>query len=123
MSKNPEFHDRTKHIDIQYHFLRAHVSTRRVEIQYCRTEEMVADILTKALPRAKHDWCVKAMGLITPEDGSTRAQGEVAEEPGPSSKGEIVGVLGSKRVTWAPDVKGGPRVNPKGVFTHTRASA
>lgn len=102
MSKNPEFHDRTKHIDIQYHFLRAHVSTRRVEIQYCRTEEMVADILTKALPKAKHDWCVKAMGLVQTrleestrqKDGSTRKAAVVAEGTSPSSKGEIVGILG-----------------------------
>jgi hypothetical protein len=104
MSKNPEFHDRTKHIDIQYHFLRAHVSTRRVEIKYCRTEEMVADILTKALPKAKHDWCVKAMGLVQSGEGITR-QGDVstrnaagptkmAEEACPSSKGEIVGIMG-----------------------------
>jgi hypothetical protein len=137
MSKNPEFHDRTKHIDIQYHFLRAHVSTRRVEIRYCRTEEMVADIFTKALPKAKHDWCVKTMGLVRPEgEGITRQKDEstrkAAEIPGvvegtsPSSKGEIVGILGPNgaKDSWGVLVpkgalrsKGpGARVKPKVTF-------
>jgi hypothetical protein len=63
LAKNPEAHDRTKHIDIQYHFLRAHVATKRVKLVQCPTAVMVADVLTKAVGGPKHHWCVKALGL------------------------------------------------------------
>ena len=66
MAKNPEGHERSKHIDIQAHFVRQHVSNRRVELNYCPTEEMVADIMTKPLPKGKHTWCVKHLGLLQP---------------------------------------------------------
>jgi hypothetical protein len=63
LAKNPEAHDRTKHIDIQFHFLRGHVALRRVKLVQCPTAEMVADVLTKAVGGPKHKWCAKAMGL------------------------------------------------------------
>jgi hypothetical protein len=63
LAKNPEFHARVKHIDIQCHFIREKVATGEVTLKYCPTREMVADVLTKAVPRAKHEWCTKAMGI------------------------------------------------------------
>jgi hypothetical protein len=56
LAKNPEAHDRTKHIDIQYHFLRAHMATKRVKLVQCRTAVMVADVLTMAVGELKHLW-------------------------------------------------------------------
>lgn len=50
MATNPRFHGRTKHIDLKYHFVRDHVKKGDVVINYCPTEDMVADILTKSLP-------------------------------------------------------------------------
>ena len=49
MAKNPQFHGRAKHIDIKNHFVREHVSDGLIELMYCPTNEMVADILTKGL--------------------------------------------------------------------------
>ncbi len=63
LAKNPAFHGRTKHIDIQFHYVRDKVEDNSVTLQYCPTQEMVADILTKPLPRDKHQWCCDAMGL------------------------------------------------------------
>ena len=51
LAKNPEFHARTKHIDIQYHFIREHVDSGKITLGYCSTNEMTADIFTKALPQ------------------------------------------------------------------------
>ena len=51
MAKNPQFHGRSKHIAIKYHFIRDHVSSGSVELKYCCTKEMVADMLTKGLYR------------------------------------------------------------------------
>jgi hypothetical protein len=51
LSKNPVFHDRSKHIDIHYHFIRECVEEDRVKLQSIATTEQLADILTKALGR------------------------------------------------------------------------
>ena len=63
ISKNAVHHGRTKHIDIQHHFVRERVVTGDITVEYVATEGMVADVLTKALPRAKHQWCTKELGL------------------------------------------------------------
>ena len=47
LAKNPIFHSRTKHIDVKHHFIRELVDERMVELRYCETENMLADILTK----------------------------------------------------------------------------
>jgi hypothetical protein len=49
LAKNPVFHERSKHIDIRYHFIRECVEQGRVGIDYIRTNDQLADVLTKAL--------------------------------------------------------------------------
>ena len=51
MTKNPQFHGRSKHIAIKYHFVRDQVGKGTVKLKYCPTKEMVADMLTKGLPK------------------------------------------------------------------------
>ena len=63
LARNPEYHACTKHIDIQYHFIRDLVSSEKVNLQFCSSTDMIADIMTKALPRATHDKHTQAMGL------------------------------------------------------------
>ena len=53
IAKNPQFHGRTKHIKIKYHFTREQVKNGTIELQYCRTEEMIADMFTKGLLKEK----------------------------------------------------------------------
>ena len=50
VAKNVQYHAHTKHIDIRYHFIRESISREIIEIHYCPTENMVADIFMKALP-------------------------------------------------------------------------
>jgi hypothetical protein len=49
MAENPVEHSRTKHIDIQYHFLRDHQQTGDIEIAYINTKDQLADIFIKPL--------------------------------------------------------------------------
>ena len=49
MTKNPQFHGRSKHIAIKYHFIRDEMKKGTINIQYCRMENMLADMLTKGL--------------------------------------------------------------------------
>ena len=51
ISKNPEFHAQTKHFDIDLHFLRDHVETGTLKLEYVPSKENLADIFTKPLPR------------------------------------------------------------------------
>ena len=48
-SKNPVDHQRAKHIDLKYHYVRAKVKSGDVKLIHCDTEEMMADLLTKYL--------------------------------------------------------------------------
>lgn len=67
LAKNSQFHGRTKHIDIRYHFIRDVVEDQKVTIKYIRSEDMSADILTKSLSKKNHVKCTKELGL---EDAS-----------------------------------------------------
>ena len=55
MSKNPESHGRSKHIEIKYHFIREQVTKKNIEVKYCQTENMVADMLTKGLGKERFE--------------------------------------------------------------------
>ena len=49
MARNPQFHGRSKHIALKYHFIRDQVSDGKIDLKYCNTSDMVADIMTKGL--------------------------------------------------------------------------
>ncbi|CAL1371869.1 unnamed protein product [Linum trigynum] len=61
LAKNPVFHDRSKHIDTRYHFLRECVEQKEVALKYVKTEDQIADIFTKPL---KQDVFVKMRTLL-----------------------------------------------------------
>jgi hypothetical protein len=63
LMENPEYKERTKHIDIAYHFVRECVANGTISVQYIPTDDMTADVLTKALPQIKHEKHIRAMGL------------------------------------------------------------
>jgi len=63
LAQNPEHHARTKHIDIQYHFVRNCVEDGSLKLEYCSTENMVADGLTKALAPERHWKLIRMMGM------------------------------------------------------------
>jgi hypothetical protein len=63
MARNPQFHKRTKHIAVRWHWIRELVQENTINIESCRDPDQTADILTKALPRQKHAKHVEEMGL------------------------------------------------------------
>ena len=68
LTENSMFHARTKHIDIRHHFLREKVESGELQIIFCGTEDMTADILTKGLCREKHKRFSEQMGMCKLEE-------------------------------------------------------
>jgi hypothetical protein len=55
---------RNKHMDVRYHFCREKVDSGDIEVQYCATENMLDDVLTKPLVSARHGkLCYAIMSL------------------------------------------------------------
>ena len=63
LAKNPTQHARTKHIDIQQHYVREQIASGAVELEHMSTHNQVADGLTKTLPKDKFVQFRNAIGL------------------------------------------------------------
>jgi hypothetical protein len=63
LTRNPEFHSKSKHIDVKYHFIREKVEEGAINTERVGTKDNLADVLTKALPRDAHEDLVSHMGL------------------------------------------------------------
>ncbi|XP_036320876.1 secreted RxLR effector protein 161-like [Rhagoletis pomonella] len=63
LCRNPIFHNRTKHIDLRYHFIREAIERGDIQIDYKETSQMPADILTKAISYPKHKHCIEMIAL------------------------------------------------------------
>lgn len=63
LAKNPVQHQRSKHIDIRYHFVRLDVQKGLVQLTYVPSDSNIADVFTKTLGKAKLMNFVKTIGL------------------------------------------------------------
>ena len=63
MAQNCVPHGRTKHIDVKYHFVHEAIQERLIELKYCSTNDMIADLLTKPLPKGQFEKLRFAMGM------------------------------------------------------------
>ena len=66
LTKDPMHHERTKHIDVHYHFVRDIVTQGEIIVHQISTEENLADMLTKTLPAAKFKKCLDIIGAKRP---------------------------------------------------------
>ena len=64
MSENPVFHDKSKHIEIKYHYIRGMVQRGAVKLLYVATEEQIDDVLTKPLARLKFEYFRERLGVL-----------------------------------------------------------
>ena len=62
--KNPEFHQRSKHIDVKYHFVRDLYEKDVLDVTYVQSDDQAADILTKALCKPKFEYMKSLLGLV-----------------------------------------------------------
>lgn len=63
LSNNPAINERSKHIDVQYHFVRECVQLKKIKLIHCNTDDQLADSLTKPLERVKHSKFTELQGL------------------------------------------------------------
>jgi hypothetical protein len=63
MAKNPVFHQRTRHINRRYHFIREALQEGVIDTKFCRGEEQLADIFTKALPKVRFNYLRMKLGV------------------------------------------------------------
>lgn len=61
--KNPVYHKRTKHIDVQFHFVREKYESGVIDVKYVPTNVQLADILTKALSCDRHQMLSEMIGV------------------------------------------------------------
>ena len=66
LTKDSMHHERTKHIDVRYHFVRDIVAQGKIIVHKISTEDNPANMLTKTLPTAKFKKCLDTIGAKGP---------------------------------------------------------
>jgi hypothetical protein len=64
MTENHVFHDKSKHIEMWYHYIRDMVQRGAIKLQYVGTNEQVANMLTKPLSRVKFEHFRDKLGIV-----------------------------------------------------------
>lgn len=64
LANHQTYHERTKHIDVRYHFVRDVIDSKKVKVQKIATEDNPADMLTKVLPGSKFKHCLDLVNFV-----------------------------------------------------------
>ncbi|XP_068343011.1 uncharacterized mitochondrial protein AtMg00810-like [Pyrus communis] len=68
ITKNSVFHQKTKHIDRRYHFIKDALQEGIIDLIYCPTEEQMADIFTKPLAKDRFNYLRSMLGVKSTQD-------------------------------------------------------
>jgi hypothetical protein len=82
LSANPVFHARTKHIAIDYHFVRDRVATKSLVVKFLSSKDQIADVLTKPLVAARFNFLKTNLNVFAPP---SRLRGHIGTDPYPKS--------------------------------------
>ena len=69
LCKNPVFHNRSKHIDTKFHYIRENVENEKIGVEHVGTSDQLADIMTKPLGRVRFIELRDRIGLQDVKDG------------------------------------------------------
>ena len=65
LSKNPVFHNRSKHIETKFHFIRTCLEEKKIELDFIRSDNQLEDLFTKSLGRLKFEELRQRLGIRT----------------------------------------------------------
>ncbi|GJT73830.1 retrovirus-related pol polyprotein from transposon TNT 1-94 [Tanacetum coccineum] len=68
LARNLVHHERSKHIDVHFHFIREHIRNRDVQLTHVMSRDQAANIFTKALPAELFNLCKQKMGMKDARD-------------------------------------------------------
>jgi len=66
IARNPVFHERTKHIELDCHFVREKLMARLITLHYVPSHTQLADVLTKPLSGPSHRDAICKLGVFAP---------------------------------------------------------
>ena len=69
LSKNPQEYKRTRHIQMKYHFIRSLVKNNTIKLEYCKTQDQLADIFTKGVNGSRLKDITRRLGIQDNQHG------------------------------------------------------